>query len=152
MADSQLSDLTVEEAWKLIDKILLMAKIGEIAEAMHKKTAQAKAMAYHEGLRKRNGAYYPHQRILLEEEAAEEWARKIYDTALAVWEIQGYKPCRSFLRAVYGQLLSPLFAARRGTVTADMQMTEIRTRTVGSTQAHRAEFARAMGRLQHRWN
>jgi hypothetical protein len=148
----QVSNLTAQEAWKLIDKVLLQAKTSEIAEEMHKKIAKAKSVAHGEGLRKRNGAYYPHRRILLEEEAADEWAQKLYDTALRVWQIQGYKPCLPFTRAIYGHLLAPLFAARRGAVTSDMQMTELRTGTSGSTQAHRDEFVRAIGRLESRWN
>jgi hypothetical protein len=145
------SNITTEQAWGLIDKVLLQAKTGEIAEEMHKKIAKAKSVAHGEGLRKKNGAYYPHRRIVLEEEAADEWAQKLYDTALRVWQIQGYKPCLPFTRAIYGHLLAPLFAARRGAVTSDMQLTELRTRTSGSTQAHRGAFVRAIGRLESRW-
>lgn len=149
---SQISNLTAEQAWKLIDKVLLGVKTSEIAEEMHKKIAQAKAVAHAEGVRKRNGAYYPFARIRLEEEAAEEWANKLYDAALSVWQIQGYKPCLPFFRAMYGHLLAPLLAARRGAVTSDMRLTEIRTGTTGSTQAHQGAFARAIGRLQSRWS
>jgi hypothetical protein len=46
----------------------------------------------------------------------------------------------------------PFLAARRGTVTAEMQLTEVRTGTVGQTTAHRSQFVRAMDKLQHRWN
>lgn len=148
----QVSNLTAQEAWKLIDRVLLQAKTSEIAEEMHKKIAQAKAAAHGEGLRKRNGAYYPHQLIVLEEAAADEWARKLYDAGLEVCRIQGYEPFRPFQRAVYGHLLAPLFAARRSTVTAEMRRTEVRNGIVGQTQAHQGAFTRAMKRLHSRWN
>jgi hypothetical protein len=80
----QISSLTAEEAWKLIDKVLLAAKTGEIAEEMHKQIAQAKAVAHGEGMRKRNGAYYPSQLIVLEEKAADAWARRLNDAALEI--------------------------------------------------------------------
>lgn len=132
--------------------MLLAAKTSEISEEMHKEIAQAKAVAHAEGMRQRNGAYYPLRLIVLEEEAADAWARKLYDAALEIWQIQGHKLCRPFLRAVYSHLLAPILAARRGAVTAEMQLTEVRTGTLGQTSAYRSQFVRAMDKLQHRWN
>jgi hypothetical protein len=96
----QISSLTADESWKLIDKVLLAAKTSEIAEEIHKQIAQAKAVAHGEGVRKRNGAYYQFRLIVLEEEGADAWARKLYDAALEIWQLQGHKPRRPFLRAV----------------------------------------------------
>ena len=110
----RVSNLTAREAWKLIDRVLWQAKASEIAEEMRKKIAQANAVAHGEGLRKRNGAYYPRRRVLLEEEAADEWAQRLYDTALRVWQIQGYKPCLPFARAIYGHILAPLLLQGAG--------------------------------------
>jgi hypothetical protein len=78
----QISSPPPEEAWKLIDKVLLAGKISEISEEMHNEIAQAKAVAHGEGIRKRNRAYYPSQLIVLEEKAADAWARRLYDASL----------------------------------------------------------------------
>jgi hypothetical protein len=136
----------------LIDQHILKAKLTEIAEEMHPKLAEDKAKAHAEGRKRGNAAFYPTERIRLEEGRADEWAEKIYQASLQVWETQGYKPCRAFYLAIYEKLLAPLFVTRKGAVNADMRMEDQRTGRVGHSTAALRAFALAMDRLSGRWN
>jgi hypothetical protein len=143
---------TPEHVWRLIDQHILIAKLTEIAEEMHPKLAEDKAKAHAEGRKRGNAAFYPAERIRLEESRADEWAGKIYQVSLQVWETQGYKPCRALYLAIYEKLLAPLFETRKGTVNADMGLEDQRTGRHGHSTAAMGAFARAMDKLSSRWN
>ena len=141
-----------QDVWRQIDQVLLNAKLAEIAEEMHPKLAEDKAMAHSEGQRRGNSAFYPAERVRFEERRADEWAKKEYEAAYKVWETQGHKPSRAFYRAVYQNLLAPLFATRKVTVIADMGLEDQRTGRSGHSAGAQGAFARAMGKLSSRWN
>jgi hypothetical protein len=143
---------TPEDVWGLIDRRLLTAKLTEIAEEMHSKIAEDKAKARAEGRKRGNAAFYPAERIRLEEGRADEWAEKIYQASLRVWETQGHKPCRAFYQAVCEYLLAPLFETRKGTVNADFRIEDQRTGQPSHSAAAQGAFVRAMDRLSSRWN
>ncbi len=142
---------TPQRVWELIDQPILNAKLAEIAEEMHPKLAEDKAKAHAEGRKRGNAAFYPAERIRLEECRADEWAEKIYQASLQVWETQGYKPSLAFYQAIYEHLLAPLFASREGAVSADMTMEDQRTGWHGRGTAALGAFSRAMSRLSSRW-
>jgi hypothetical protein len=135
-----------------IDHVLLNAKLAEIAEEMHPKLAKDKAIAHSEGHKRGNSAFYPAERVRFEEGRADEWAEKEYEAACQVWETQGYKPSRAFYRAVYENLLAPLFATRKATVIADMGLEDQRTGRSGHSAGAQRAFAQAMGKLSSRWS
>jgi hypothetical protein len=138
--------------WRQIDHILLNAKLAEIAEEMHPKLAEDKAIAHSEGHKRGNSAFYPAERVRFEERRANEWAEKEYEAACKVWEIQGYRPSRAFYRAVYENLLAVLFATRKATVIADMGLEDQRTGQFHHSAGAQGAFARAMGKLSSRWS
>ncbi|MGA3371289.1 MAG: toll/interleukin-1 receptor domain-containing protein [Terracidiphilus sp.] len=141
-----------QDVWRQIDQVLLNAKLAEIAEEMHPKLATDKAMAHSEGHKRGNSAFYPAERVRFEERRADEWAQKEYEAACNVWETQGFKPSRAFYRAVYENLLAPLFATRKATVTADMGLEDRRTGQIGHSSGAQGAFARSMGKLSSRWS
>jgi hypothetical protein len=145
-------EMTSGDVWKVMDQVLLNAKLGEIAEEMHGKLAEDKARVRSEGIRRGNAAFYPAERIRQEERRADEWAEKEYQAACEVWETQGFKPSRAFYRAVYENLLAPLFGTRKGTVNADLSLEDQRTRRAGHSTAAQGAFARSMDKLSSRWN
>jgi hypothetical protein len=141
-----------QNVWKQIDQVLPNSKLAEIAEEMHPKIAGDKAKAHSEGLKRGNSAFYPAERIRLEELRADEWAEKMYQAGLDVWETQGNELCPAFYRSVYENLLAPLFETRKGAVNAEMQLEDQRTGRPGHSTAAQGEFVRAMDRLNSRWN
>lgn len=140
------------DVWRQVDQVLLNAKLAEIAEEMHPKLAEDKARAHSEGWKRGNSAYYPAERVRFEERRADEWAKKEYEAACGVWETQGHKPSRAFYRAVYQNLLAPLFATRKATVIADMGLEDQRTGRSGHSAGAQGALARAMDKLSSRWN
>jgi hypothetical protein len=143
---------TPDYAWKMIDQVLLNAKLADIAEEMHPKLAKDKASAHAEGHKRGNSGFYPSERIRLEEHRADEWAEKTYQAALQVWKTQVNGPCPAFHRAIHKNLLVPLFGARKGAVAADMNLEDQRTRQLGRSTAAVGAFARAMDGLNISWN
>ncbi|HMD75818.1 MAG TPA: toll/interleukin-1 receptor domain-containing protein [Terracidiphilus sp.] len=141
-----------QDVWRQIDHVLLNAKLAEIAEKMHPKLAEDKAIAHSEGHKRGNSAFYPAERVRFEERRADEWAEKEYEAACKVWETQGHKPSRAFYRAVYENLLAPLFATRKATVIADMGLEDRRTGRSGHSAGAQGAFAQSMGKLSSRWN
>ncbi|MGA3069380.1 MAG: toll/interleukin-1 receptor domain-containing protein [Terracidiphilus sp.] len=141
-----------QDVWRQIDHVLLNAKLAEIAEEMHPKLAEDKAIAHSEGHKRGNSAFYPAERVRFEERRADEWAEKEYAAACKVLETQGYKPSRAFYRAVYENLLAPLFATRKATVTADLGLEDQRTGRPGHSAGAQQALAQAMGKLSSRWN
>ena len=63
---------TPDYAWKMIDQVLLNAKLADIAEEMHPKLAKDKASAHAEVHKRGNSGFYPSERIRLEEHRADE--------------------------------------------------------------------------------
>jgi len=142
---------TPGHVWRLIDQHILNSKLTEIAEEMHPKLAEDKAKARAEGRKRGNAAFYPVERIRLEESRANEWAERIYQASLQVWAMQGHKPCHSLYLAIYEKLLAPLFETRKGTVNSDMRLEDQRTGRHGHSTAAIRAFALAMDRLSSRW-
>jgi hypothetical protein len=119
---------------------------------MHPKLAEDKAKAHAEGRKRGNAAFYSAERIRMEESRADEWAEKIYQASLQVWETQGHKPCRALYLAIYEKLLAPLFETRKSTVNANMRLEDQRTGRAGHSTAAQGAFARRMSILTSRRN
>jgi hypothetical protein len=139
------------EVWRLIEEdftLRLSLKTREWNTQRQKDINQISHQARESG----NSAFYYPALIEYEEKHANERAEWAYQTCLEIWEIQGQKKSHAFYRAVLEGCLTPLFANRNSCVAGEIQLRQMRLRSVGgqSTAALRS-FSMAMGRLISEW-
>ena len=141
---------TPDYAWSLIDQVLLKARLQLIDGDMREKLADAKDRVWVESVKKGNAGYAPREYLLEEQLAAEEWAERQVQAALATWQVQGYEPCLAFWHAVNTNLLGPLFESRTNAASAEMELRD-RPLNRGGSDASVRKYTLKMIGLQSEW-
>jgi hypothetical protein len=147
-----LSTMMPEEAWKLMDQLLLGERLAAISTEMNAAIATETASLHAEDRKRGNIGYYPAEWVRLEERRADEGAAKVYQACCEVWDLQGHRKCRAFFRAVYDYALRLFLAGRRAAVIGQMQRLEQITQKYGRFQPAAASFSRALDKISQRWS
>lgn len=108
------------------------------------------ALAY-EDRQKGNSGYYLHARVELEIRDTNERAQALYDACCEVWQIHERKRDRFFYRAIFDNCLQGLFATRRATIFAELELRDRRMRSPGKSSAAQGSLARRMDQLRATW-
>jgi hypothetical protein len=111
-----------------------------------------KGVARAEERRLGNSGYYPDEWVRLEIRRADEWAEKLVNAWLEIWETQGRSQCHALFRAIYEWELTQLFAVRNSCFQAESVRLETTTKQAGRFAAARGHLAVEMGKLLSKWN
>ena len=83
---------------------------------------------------------------------ADEWAEKLFNAWIEIWEIQGFPQSHAFYRAIFGCQLVQLFAGRRSAFHGKCEQFGTVKRDPGYYSAALGWFAREMDKLTSKWN
>jgi hypothetical protein len=124
-----------------IDPVLLDDKRLEISNEMQPKSLAA-----------RNSAKNDYQWAMAELILVNEWAEKLFDAWLEIWDTQGFPRCHALYRAIFESELRTLFATRNGCFKGQLNRRTLIHRSRANNSAIGRWFAREIDRLTAKWN
>lgn len=88
----------------------------------------------------------------MQQDRADEWAKKTYDVYCDVWQKQGRSRSSSFLRAVFARGICTTLRARANAIASEFTRFTVATAfPVALQQAHLRSLERNMRRMEHKW-
>lgn len=136
--------------WEDLDQRILSHKTSEIAEEMHRRTAEGTRRIAFETSQKGNSSGYWPELMAFHEKLANEWAEKTYLAYCQTLELQGGVVSPAFIRAVRDHAIAQVLAARKSTVIGEFSMWHMRTRRHPNAMQARSWCLR-MDRLTAYW-
>src|SRR5271169_939394 len=137
--------------WEDLDRRLISPKTTELAEEMYKRATEAERRIHFEVSQSGNSAGYLPRLFDFHEELINEYAEKLYALHCEACNQQSREISPEFIRAVRGQAVLTMIAARKSAVRSGVILEGVRT----GKPPNSAEFDlwnQRMDRLAHRWS
>jgi hypothetical protein len=137
---------------KSIDPVLLNDRRVTISEEMQEAIRLDKRVARAEERRRGNSGFFPDEWVRLEIRRTDEWAEKLVNAWIEIWEIQGRVQCHALFSAIFDWELAQLFSTRMSCFQRESERLETTTRQAGRFAGARGLLAMEMGKLRSKWH
>jgi len=137
--------------WGVIDHRLVRLKLTDLGIETRNRIKKDESRIRFENRLNTNTGTAHYQVLKMKVDAADEWARRVYEIYCAVWQTQGYEKSAAFVRAV-ARTLSLMLGGRASSMAHAFLMYAKRTNFPGVfTNAHLKELRLRMRQLQSKW-
>jgi hypothetical protein len=138
--------------WKEIDERLLRLKLVELAEEMQSQVKADEKRIRSENYGNLNTNAVSSLLLQMQQDRADEWARRTYEIYCDVWQKQGHTKSSSFLRVVFARGIQSVLHARAMVIAHEFGRSARRTNLpVALQQAHLRSLQQNMARMENRW-
>lgn len=143
---------TPAQAWSLIEQDYTL-RISLVVHEWATEHLLAWNSVFAEGRRRNNSGYVAPALVEMEIADCDRRAEWIFRTCCDIWDVQGRTKCRPFFRAVFEQLLQPMFSIRESCFLYQLELQKGRTgASISQGLPVAAHMNRRMCSLQVKWN
>jgi hypothetical protein len=137
--------------WEDIDHRLVVLKLVDLSEEMRSRIKADESRIRFENRLNLNSNTVPSLVLQMNEEHADEWARREYEIYCEVWQTQGYVKSAGFVRSI-GARIVRMLGVRAKSIANEFSRFAGRTNFPGSlTTVHLRSLDLRMRQLQGRW-